>query len=158
MSTLEPAPTYATDGPTVWQVLGPVFVLSALLGAFVYQRYAASETYVKEGIARMDKEGPSLTADGCVDAALEWFNGCEANSANAAVCEQGIKLVAFHCLKAAPRDEAGEAYQGSPNGRWVYGKCEERGQRCVNKRECACATVFRSMESFCINDQERVQL
>ena len=158
MSTSPPAPTYATDGPSVWQVLGPVLVASVLLGIFVYYRYAASETYVKEGIARMDKVGGSLTADGCVDAALEWFNGCEANSANAAVCEQGIKLVAFHWLKAAPRDEACEAYQGSPNGRWVYGKCEERGQRCVNKRECACATVFRSMESFCINDQERVPL
>ena len=41
-------PSYATDGPTVWQVLGPLFVVSALLGAFVYHRYAASETYVKE--------------------------------------------------------------------------------------------------------------
>ncbi|MGB1700555.1 MAG: hypothetical protein ACPHRO_11415 [Nannocystaceae bacterium] len=151
-------PSYATDGPTVWQVLGPLFVVSALLGAFVYHRYAASETYVKEGILRMDATGASRSADECVDASLEWFNGCEANHTNAVVCEQGLKLVLFHCLKAAPRDEACQEYQGSPNGRWVYDVCESRGQRCINKRECACATVFRSFESFCLNDQERVQL
>lgn len=151
-------PEYATDGPSLWQVLGPVFLASLLLGVFVYWRYAASETYVKEGIAQMDAQGATLDADGCVDAALAWFEGCEAHNTNAAVCEQGLKLVSFHCLRAAPRDAACEAYQGSPNGRWVYDTCESRGMRCVNKRECACATVFRTFESFCLNDEERVQL
>lgn len=151
-------PTYATDGPPVWKVLVPLFVFSGLLGVFVYWRYAASEAYVKEGIQQLERDGASLTADECVDRSLEWFQGCEAHGTNAAVCEQGLKLVTFHCMKAAPRDEACTAYRGSPHGKWVYDVCAERGQRCINKRECACATVYRTFESFCLNDQERVQL
>ena len=43
-------------------------------------------------------------------------------------------------------------------GNWVYGRCDERGYTCLNKRECACAEAYRTIDSFCRTGQDAVQL
>lgn len=152
------AQQYEPDNGSLTWVLAGVFTVSAVVGVAAYWRYAQSETYVAEGIAQMKQLGPKLDTEGCFQAALEWHHDCDVNGTNAAVCEQGLKIVTYHCLAGADRSQACEAYPPRDNGKWVLESCEERGLRCVNKRECACAEIERSIESFCLNDGEAVQL
>ncbi len=145
------------NGALTWVLIG-TFSVSAVVGVLAYWRYAGSETYVAQGIERMKAEGPNLDVEGCFDAVMDWHHDCDINGANAAVCEQGLKLVAYHCLAGRDRTDACTEYPGREDGKWVLTKCEERGMRCVNKRECACAEMYRSIESFCLNDGKAVQL
>ena len=133
--------------------------LSILFGVLAYQRYAGSELWVQQGIEHMKAEGLGLDIEGCIDEAIEWHKGCEVNDANQAVCNHAVKIEMYHCLKAKPRDEGCERFANPPNeGKWVWAACEERGNRCVNKRECACAEAFRAIDSFCRTGQKAVQL
>lgn len=145
------------NGALKWVLIG-TFSVSAAVGVLAYRRYANSESYVAQGISRMQAEGSSLDVEGCFDAVIDWHHDCDINGANAAVCEQGLKIVAYHCLAGRDRSEACEAYQPREDGKWPLAKCEERGMRCVNKRECACAEMYRSIESFCLNDGKAMQL
>lgn len=152
------AQRYEPDNGALTWVLAGTFAVSAVVGVLAYWRYAGSETYVAEGITEMKASGGDLDVEGCFQAVIDWHHDCDINGANAAVCEQGLKLVTYHCLAARDRSQACEDYQPRENGKWVLEKCEERGMRCVNKRECACAEVYRTIESFCLNDGEAVQL
>ena len=140
-------------------VLGSVAVLSVVFGVLSYKRYADSEAYVAQGRDLMDVEGKGLDAEGCLDAAVKWHAGCEPNGTNQAVCNQAVKLEMYHCLKAKDRTQACEDYAPMPDrGKWVLRACEDRGMRCVNKRECACAEAYRALESFCRTGQQAVQM
>ena len=168
------------DGPSLRLVLGVVAVLTVLFGVLGYARYAGSERWVAEGITEMKIEGETLDVEGCIDATVEWYDACDEHDANAAVCLQGVGIVIFHCLAAQDRSQTCEQYldpdsqvheatedmrerarnpaKAGESGRWVYGRCEERGMRCVNKRECACAEAYRAVDSFCRTGQQAVQL
>jgi hypothetical protein len=140
-------------------VFGGLAALSILFGVLAYERYAKSEQWVKTGIDQMDVVGKKLDAEGCIDAAMQWHHGCEENDANAAVCLQAVKIQMYHCLKAQDRSGDCEGIANPPDeGKWVYEACSERGNRCVNKRECVCAQTYRSFDSFCRTGQEAVQL
>lgn len=152
------AQRYEPDhGALKWVLIG-TFSVSAVVGVLAYWRYAGSETYVAEGIEQMREAGPSLDVEGCFDAAIAWHGDCDVHGANAAVCEQGLKIVTYHCLAGRDRSEACETYPPREDGKWVLAACEQRDMRCVNKRECACAEVYRSIDSFCRTDQKAVQL
>lgn len=170
----------ATDGPSLKLVFGLVGLVTLVVGVMSYRRYAQSERWVAEGIAEMDRIGAELEADQCVDKAVAWYDACDQKRANAAVCLQGVSILMFHCLNARERGETCELYldpesavhqptedmrerarkaeTAGESGRWVYGRCDERGMTCVNKRECACAEAFRAIDSFCRTGQEAVQL
>ena len=140
-------------------VLAGLAVTSILVGVGAYYRYAQSENYVAAGIKMMDERGKELDAEGCVDASLDWADKCDVNGTNAAVCLQGLKMTMFHCLAAKDRaDACAEYVDGRPNGKWVYETCGMRGDYCQSKRECGCADAYRTLESFCLNEGERVQL
>ncbi len=147
------------SGPKLSWVLGGAAVLSIVFGVLSYRRYAMSEAYVAEGREMMDEAGKRLDAEGCIDAAIDWHAGCEDNDTNQAVCNHAVKLEMYHCLKARDRSEACVDYAKMPDkGKWVYRTCDERGMRCINKKECACAEAYRALESFCRTDQEAVQM
>lgn len=159
-------PQYDRSGPKLSWVLGGTATLTLLFGVLSYKRYAESERWVAQGIAQMQSQGQSLDAEGCIDAAVTWHDACEDEGANAAVCLQGVKLVLFHCLAAKPRVEACEPYmvpQLDPRGKvdpgdWVYMRCIDRGMTCKQRRECACAETYRTLESFCRHDGKGVVL
>lgn len=154
--------------------------VSLIVGVLGYWRYANSESWVVEGTAHMDAVGAELSEEGCIDEAVQWYGGCEANDANAAVCLQGVGIVMQHCLSARERDQACELYldpesevhaisetfrerarnpdKAGEMGRWVYARCEERDMVCRSKRECACAEAYRAIDSFCRTGQQAVQL
>ena len=134
--------------------------LSILFGVLAYERYAGSEAWVAQGIQEIEAKGASLDVQGCIDAAIEWHEGCEEHDANQAVCNHAVKIEMFHCLQAADRKAECEADWSNPpeKGSWVYPACEERGNRCINKRECACAEAYRAVDSFCKTDGKAVQL
>lgn len=134
--------------------------LSILFGVLAYERYAGSEKWVAEGIESMERVGKTADVQGCIDEAIEWHRGCEANDANQAVCNHAVKIEMFHCLQARDRKAECEADWSNPpeKGSWVYQACEERGNRCINKRECACAEAHRAVDSFCRTGGEAVQL
>ncbi len=154
------APGYRREGGSgLGIVLGAVASLSVLMGVLTYWRYAKSEEYVRVGILDMQKRGADLDAEQCVDATLAWAHDCDINGTNAVVCEQAIKIVLFHCLKAKDRaDECVPYDKPRASGSWVYEVCVEKGFECPSKRECGCAEAYRGLESFCLNDQERMQL
>lgn len=157
---------YDTSGPKLSWVLGGAATLTLLFGVLSYKRYAESERWVAKGIAQMEQDGEGLDPEGCIDAAVHWHDACEQEGANAAVCLQGIKLVLFHCLAAKPRVEPCKPYmvpQLDPQGKvdpgdWVYMRCIDRGMTCKQRRECACAESYRTLESFCRNDGKGVVL
>lgn len=151
--------TVEQSGPSLRWVLGGAAALSVLFGVLAYKRYAGSEAYVAEGRKLMEAKGADLDAEGCIDAAIEWHEGCEENGTNQAVCTHAVKLETYHCLRVRDRAEACESYAKMPDrGKWVYRTCEERGMRCINKKECACAEAYRALESFCRTGQEAVQM
>ena len=134
-------------------------VVSIVIGVFVYRRLSQSVPYVRQGIVEMDKKGAEMSGEQCMDAALTWYEGCGANNTNAVICLDGVKILTFHCLKGRERRSLCEDYDAMPdNGKWVYGRCLDKGMKCVNKRECACAEVYRSIESFCRTGGKAVQL
>jgi hypothetical protein len=153
---------YEKDTALPWVLAG--LALGAIaIGVFAYARYAGSEAYIAHGIEQMKVRGPSLDAEGCVDAVLGWAHDCDVHDTNSAVCEQGVKILMFHCLdngdEAARKAECDEFLsEERAQGKWVWKTCESRGMRCVNKRECNCAEAFRSFESYCRTGGEAVQL
>lgn len=157
---------YESSGPKLSWVLGAVATLTLLFGVLSYKRYAESERWVAEGISHVESVGNTLDDEGCIDEVIKWHDACEEEGANAAVCLQGVKLVMFHCLAAKPRTNACEPYlvpQRDPSGKvdpgdWVFMKCMERGSKCKQRRECACAESYRILESFCRNDGRGVVL
>jgi hypothetical protein len=169
-----------SDGPSLTLVFGTLAIVTLIVGIFGYRRYANSERWVAEGVARMDRVGATLEPEGCVDEAVSWYGECDQQGANAAVCLQGVSILMFHCLDARERQATCELYldpsspvrqpsesmrerartpeKAGESGRWVYGRCEERGMTCTNKRECACAEAYRAIDSFCRTGQQAVQL
>jgi hypothetical protein len=161
-------------------VFGLLAAISVALGVFVYWRYAQSEAYVAEGIQMMESRGAEFDADECIAETVAWHDACDQNDTNAAVCLQGVKLLMFHCLHAKDRTDTCELYldpesaihepteemrerardpdKAADSGNWVYARCDERGMKCVNRRECACAEAYRAIDSFCRTGQDAVQL
>ncbi len=140
-------------------MLAALATVSVVMGVGGYYRYAGSEEYVAHGIEQMDRRGPELDIEGCVDAVVGWNHDCDIHGANAAVCLQGVGMTMFHCLSGADRTEECGPYDApETSGKWVLARCEERGMRCVNKRECACAEAYRAVDSFCRTGGKAVQL
>lgn len=165
---------------TLWYLFGSLAILSIIFGVLAYRRYANSERWVAEGIMQMDAIGADRDVEGCVDEVVAWYNACDQHDANAAVCLQGVGILMHHCLSARERDQTCELYldpessvhqatedmrerarnpdAAGESGRWVYARCEERGMVCRDKRECACASAYRAIDSFCRTGQQAVQL
>lgn len=153
------APSARSPAPGLRWVFIGIGVISLVTGVAAYRRYAGSERWVAEGIARMEARGPALTVEGCIDEVVAWHHDCDVQGANAAVCQQAVGITMFHCLRAADRAVECEPYAApESSAAWVWAKCEERGMRCVNKRECACAEAYRAADSFCRTGGEAVQL
>lgn len=169
-----------SDGPSLKLVFGVLAIVTVVVGVLAYWRYANSERWVAEGIAKMDRVGAELKPEGCIDESLSWYGDCDEQQANAAVCLQGVSILMYHCLAAADRHDTCELYldpesevhqptesmrerarnaeTAGESGRWVYARCEDRGISCINKRECACAEAYRAIDSFCRTRQQAVQL
>lgn len=155
-----------TSGPSLRLVLGGVASLTLLFGVLSYKRFAESERSVVEGMALMAEAGKKLDAEGCIDEVIGWFHACGDQGSNAAVCLQGVSLTMFHCLAAQRRDATCEFYvkpRFGPDGRvdhgdWVFMECNERGNLCAQKKECACADAYRALQSFCLTGQTSVQV
>lgn len=166
MRTVLDDPPRETSGPSLSLVLGGIATLTLLFGVLSYKRYAESERWVAEGIQMAKDQGATLSDEQCIDHAIKWHDACGEEGANAAVCLQGVKLVTFHCLYATSRTQACIPYQSpqlDPGGKidpgdWVYMRCMERGNKCKQRRECACAEAYRSLESFCKSGETGVQL
>jgi hypothetical protein len=149
----------SNSGSGLKWVLGGAAAVSVATGVAAYWRYAGSERYVAQGIEQMQARGPDLDVEGCIDAVVGWHHDCDIQGANAAVCQQAVGITMFHCLSGADRTAECEPYDvPQDDGKWVLSKCEDRGMRCVNKRECACADAYRAVDSFCRTGGEAVQL
>ena len=158
----EARPRYERDTALPW-VLAGLVVGTVAVGVLAYARYAGSEAYIAQGIAEMKARGAALDGEGCVDAVLGWAHDCDVHGTNSAVCEQGVKILMFHCLEAGEetaRMAECDAFLAEERvqGKWVWKVCDARGTRCVNKRECNCAEAFRSFESYCRTGGEAVQM
>jgi len=131
-------------------------VLIVVLGPLAYWRYTVSENHFAEVFADMDRRGPKLDTEGCVDAVLDWHAHCEANKP---MCDNGVPQVMTHCLVGRDRSDTCEGLDlSSAKAQWVFNSCLDRGTPCRQKKNCACATVYRTIDSFCRHDQEGVAM
>ena len=99
-----------SDGPSLKLVFGVLAIVTVVVGVLAYWRYANSERWVAEGVAKMDRIGAELEPEGCIDESLSWYGDCDEQQANAAVCLQGVSILMYHCLAAADRQDTCELY------------------------------------------------
>lgn len=150
------SPEVDTSGPSLRLVLGVMVIIILVGGVAAYWRYVQSENYFAVSLQEMDRKGKELDVEGCVSAVLEWHGRCEANKP---LCDNGIPQVMTHCLVGRDRAEACAALElGSAKAQWVYESCMERDTPCTNKKQCACADAYRTLDSFCRHDQKGVAL
>lgn len=127
-----------------------------VLGTVAFWRYKVSERHFAETVKEMDALGPTVDTEGCVSAVLAWHARCEADKN---LCEHGVPLVMTHCLVGADRSETCEGLDlSSAQAQWVFTQCEARGSTCENRKNCACASAYRTIDSFCRHGQEGVSL
>ncbi|HET6585072.1 MAG TPA: hypothetical protein VFG69_16560 [Nannocystaceae bacterium] len=151
-----PADAVETSGPSLRLVLGTITVLVLVLGVLAYWRYSISERVFAEAIAHFDARGKELDTEGCVAEVLEWHRTCEANKA---LCDNGVVRIMSHCLTARDRTETCSTIElGSAKAQWVFHKCLDRGSPCVDRKKCACADAYRTIDSFCRHEQRGVSL
>ncbi len=149
-------PTYEVSGPSLRLVLGGLITLALVLGVLAYWRYTVSERHFAKTIAEMDALGPTLDTDGCVGAVLDWHARCTANKP---LCDDGVPRIMTHCLVGADRQSTCEELDlSSAKAQWVYGKCQDRGTPCRDRKKCACADAYRTVDSFCRHGQKGVSL
>lgn len=150
------SPEVDTSGPSLRVVLGVMAILIVVLGVGSYWRYTVSENHFAATFVEMDRKGPELDVEGCVDAVLEWHGRC---SANKPLCDNGVPQVMTHCLAGRDRAKDCEALDlSSAKAQWVFSSCLERETPCRNKKECPCADAYRTLDSFCRHDQKGVAL
>jgi hypothetical protein len=144
------------SGPSLRLVLGTISVLVVVLGVLAYWRYTVSELHFARAIAHFDERGKTLDAEGCVTEVLEWHRTCEANKP---LCDDGVVRIMTHCLTAADRSATCNTVElGSAKAQWVFAKCQERGSPCADRKKCACASAYRTIDSFCRHGQRGVSL
>lgn len=153
MSSVEPA---ERSGPSLRLVLGVIAALVVGLGVVGYRQLVRSRDHFAETTAKMGVLGKQVDTEGCVSAVLEWHADCEANKP---LCDNGVPMVMTHCLLGSDRSlYCDELDLSSAKAQWVFDKCEARGDRCSNRKSCACASAYRAIDSFCRHGQEGVAL
>jgi hypothetical protein len=144
------------SGPKLFWVLGGVAILAAAMGAAGYWQLVRSRDHFAEATAKMDDLGKTLDTEGCITAVLDWHAECAANKP---LCDNGLPMVMTHCLLGDDRTQTCESLDlSSAKAKWVFNKCEERGTPCTNRKTCACASAYRTIDSFCRHGQEGVAL
>lgn len=131
-------------------------ILVLVLGALAYWRYKLSERHFAETLAAMDELGPRVDTEGCVTAVLAWHERCEADKN---LCDHGVPRVITHCLVGSDRTSTCDALDlSSAQAQWVFERCERRGTSCGDRKNCACASAYRAIDSFCRYGQEGISL
>ncbi|MCX4239866.1 hypothetical protein [Paraliomyxa miuraensis] len=150
------SPEFETSGPSLRLVLGIMAIVVVVMGVAAYWRYDVSEDHFAVTLTEMDRKGPVLDVEGCIDAVIEWHARCEANKP---LCDNGVPQVMTHCLVGRDRKDACESIElGSAKAQWVYLSCLDRGTPCRNKKQCVCADAYRTLDSYCRHDQKGVAL
>ncbi len=154
--TGDSAPNYDRSGPSLRIVLGVVVGLALPMGVLAYYRYVQSEQHFQRARAEMDRRGPQLDVEGCVDAVLAWHAGCEANRP---LCDHGVPMIMTHCLGGRDRALACASLDlSSARAQWVFASCRDRGTPCRSRKKCACADAYRTLDSYCRYDQAGVAM
>ncbi len=144
------------SGPQLRWVLGGVAVIVVLLGAVGYRQLVRSRDHFAAVTTQMDAVGKTVDAEGCVTEVLKWHGECAANKP---LCDNGVPMVMTHCLLGRDRTPTCESLDlSSAKAQWVFDRCEERGNGCSNRKNCACASAYRAIDSFCRHGQEGVAL
>jgi hypothetical protein len=136
--------------------MGLVVLIVVPMGVLAYYRYVQSENHFIQATAEMDKLAPTLDVEGCVDAVLDWHATCAANKP---LCDHGVPMIMTHCLSGRDRSQVCESMDlSSAKAQWVFASCKDRGTGCRGRKKCACATAYRTLDSFCHHDQEGVAM
>lgn len=137
-------------------MLGGVAAIALVLGVVGYLQLVKSRDHFATATVAMDATGKTADTEGCVNAVLEWHAGCDANKP---LCDNGVPMIMTHCLLGQDRADYCESLDlSSAKAQWVFDKCEERGNVCTNRKNCACASAYRAIDSFCRHGQEGVSL
>lgn len=134
-------------------------MLVLILGPVAYWRFTVSQRHFTDALREMDALGPTVDTEGCVSGVIAWHGRCEADRN---LCDQGVPRVLVHCLVGADRQETCGSLdltsRESAKAQWVFEKCQDRGTPCGNRKNCACASAYRTIDSFCRHGQEGVPL
>ena len=120
---------------SLWIVLLVVFVFSSVLGVMAFQRYRASEKYIKRSMGELEAKGKALSVEGCVDWVLAWHKRCEAM---AGLCQAAVTRLMGVCLRAQPRQAyCGGLKRSTTATDFGYDECKARGVKRHAKKACA---------------------
>jgi hypothetical protein len=147
------------SGKTAWVVIGVAVAIGLGLGFFVYQRAASGSLEIATDYKAMRERGATLSAAGCVEASLEWFNTrCDAVGK---MCIDAVPRMVGECLAAQDRSAACEENGNDLKpSQWAYQHCAEMGIDRKSKKPVkeSCTQAWRAFDSWCKSGQTGVAL
>ncbi|MBK8482680.1 MAG: hypothetical protein IPL40_16200 [Proteobacteria bacterium] len=127
-------------------LLATIGLLSILLGGFSYWRYRQAEVELRAALVTLGQRGTQVSAEGCIDAALQWTQHC---SALLDLCDASVSRVVNACLRATDRSADCRALgQTIEDPRVVFRRCAKHGAhgRRGNKN---CVEAYRMLAASC---------
>ncbi len=140
------APSGSSDATWKW-VVGGLGVGSVAIGIFLYSQYARSERVLMRDLDTIRDQGRALTPEGCIDAVLGWWKGCEAMSG---LCDMSVPRMMMTCLQAADRSAYCSAHPSDTTAA-TFGKqqCKDKGFTSTKQQRATCAFCYRSVDYHC---------
>ncbi len=140
-------------------MIGIAVAIGLGLGVFVYNRAASGSVEIAHDYKVMRERGATLSAEGCVEASLEWFrHRCDAVGK---MCIDAVPRMVGECLAAQDRSEACIANGNDLKpSQWAYQHCAEMGIDRKSKKAVkeSCTQAWRAFDSWCKSGQQGVAL
>ncbi len=135
-----------TRSSGLWVILA-LFAMASVLGAIAFWRYTRSDRFIQRSLAQVQKRGPALTAEGCVDEVLAWSRHCQAMKG---LCQGAIPRLMETCQAGADR-RAYCASLGDEHRSTRFGvkQCEAKVQRGDREGKKVCGLGYRSIAAHC---------
>ncbi|PKN59425.1 MAG: hypothetical protein CVU56_00860 [Deltaproteobacteria bacterium HGW-Deltaproteobacteria-14] len=144
-------------GRTAWIVVGSALFIGTALAVFVvFPNMKESAISIGAEMARIDAQGASMTAEECVEHAIDWFERCDVMPS---MCLQEVPTAVARCLHARDRTEECAPYvDPALSARWTFEKCKGRGidrgsDRSLTK---SCTGAWRALDQYCKTGQKGV--
>lgn len=130
-------------------VLSVAFTVSTLMGVFAYKRYVESEDFILMSLDLVQKEGQSLSGDGCVDYVVKWTHSCEAMKS---LCDHSVPRLMQTCLQASSRSLDCVPFENIPSdARIGMQECKARSTTRADQKNCT--TSYMVWNDFCKSQQ-----
>lgn len=126
-------------------VLLCIFGLALIIGCLGYWRFIVSDRFLRDDVLSMQKQGKTLSVEGCVDAVVLWASRCRAMKS---LCDATAPRMMDVCLAAGNRSAYCRKLGQSGNDTH-FGFEECRARKVKRKTKKACASAYRAIANHC---------